>query len=138
MVVMAMPRQYTIELSNDLSDYLESLAENDQRTIEQIILETIAAYHGREVLNDMTASLELQTDAELWIAATIRLNPLDEARLRWLLQENSDRPLSDSEVIQLDILSARLDQYMMLRSVALSILQKRGHALPERLTQDNL
>ena len=117
----------TLYLPEDVYENVRRLAEESNRPVETVLLESMDLLFG-----DMTTRIHLSvlsryTDAQLWAIVHRRLSSAQLIRRGELDEKGKTGRLSAEEEREIDQLVQSSDQLMLLRSKALRILQNRGH-----------
>ncbi len=120
----------TVELSVPAAIYerAEAIASDSGRSAESVIVDGLSLLFGEfsgmelepEALKDIA-------DEQLWALVHQRLTPMQDARLRYLLDLGNQGQIRCQDEGELAQLAALVDQQMLLRSKALVLLQRRGH-----------
>ncbi len=118
-----------VELPEELYERLQQVAEENHRSLELVVIESLNALFGKpsDNLNTTLASLSSYSEEQLWAIVSRRLSRAQSERLHELSARQKRMPLTDEEKRELDELLALVDQLMLLRSEALLQLKKRGH-----------
>jgi hypothetical protein len=127
-----MPRKsITLDLPDDLYDQVCYVAEQHQRPIEHVLVESIRLlFVPPSPSTDLTTSLAAlsnYTDEQLWAVVYQRLAWPQAQRLHELSAQTKRERLTANEQHELDHLLTLNDRAMLLRSEALRLLKNRGH-----------
>lgn len=124
----------TLDLPDEVYERVRQAAEDSQRPVESVLVDTIALMFGEMAADSLLPDhLEKLTDEQLWAVVYRPLAwPLD-ARLRELTALGKSGALSDDEQAEMETLIDAVDRYVLLRSKALLLLKQRGHEVERRL-----
>ncbi|MBN1311542.1 MAG: hypothetical protein JXB30_08995 [Anaerolineae bacterium] len=122
----------TLNLPEALYDWLKQRAEQTHRSIEDELLETVAAAiplteELSDDLNEAISHLHLLDDQALWRAARSHLSAELATEMERLHLKRQREGLTENET---QILSNRVHQYeqtMLIRAQAAALLKQRGH-----------
>jgi hypothetical protein len=121
----------TLDLPDDLYDQVCYVAEQHQRPIEHVLIESIRLlFVPPSPSPDLTTSLATlsnYTDEQLWAVVYQRLAWPQAQRLHELSAQTKQERLTTNEQHELDHLLTLNDRAMLLRSEALRLLKNRGH-----------
>lgn len=126
---MASTHTISIELSDDLYTRLQNAAQQSERPLERVLVESLALLYGTPT-TDQEAQQEIMdtySDAQLWAIVYQRLTSPERERLHVLQTKQQAGGLSAEETPEFDALVEVVDQQMLLRSKALFLLQERGY-----------
>jgi plasmid stability protein len=129
----------TIQLPDPLYQQLKRRADRTRRSIEDELLEVVAAAvpvadELSEDLAEAIAPLAALDDEALWRAARERL-PTDAAeRLEFLGQKRQREGLTEAEGQEAATLIHRYERVMLVRAHAAALLKQRGHDVSSVLT----
>lgn len=119
----------TLELPPELYDRVQEIADTNENSIENTLLETLGVLLGVST-KDVDAQLALLktfTDAQLWAIVSQRLTPREEEKLETLTEQKRERRLSKEGRLELERLIDTIKRQMLLRSEALLQLKNRGY-----------
>ena len=120
-------KNLTIDIPDGLYDRLQQIAQATQRSPEAVLLESFAILS--EDTSDVGPALEQLdqfTVPQLWAVVYRRLPWTDAQRLHTLLERGNQGQLTPTEREDLDQLTDRNNDLMLLRSKALRLLHERG------------
>jgi hypothetical protein len=124
-----------LHLPEDLYAQIQQFAEENNRPVENVVLDGLALLFGN--LSDSTrlTSDVIKTfcDDELWILVHLPLAWSYEARLRELTALGKQGGLSPDEQTELERLIEQNDRHILARSEALLMLKQRGYAVEQYL-----
>lgn len=120
-----------VELPDDLFERLREAAIRSDQPVEAVLVESLALLFGTPQAEP--DSLDALPDGHLWALVNRRIAWPQGARLRELAASGRQATLSDEEQAELAALIDEADRLALLRSRALLELQRRGHAVRERL-----
>lgn len=124
----------TLDLPDDVYERVRQAAEDSQRPVESVLLDTISLLFGDEAIEQVSPeNLEKLTDDQLWAIVHRPLAWPQDARLRELTALGKSGALSDDEQAEMEQLIGVVDRYVLLRSKALLLLKQRGHDVEHRL-----
>lgn len=116
-----------LSLPDDVVESFRSLAEANNRTVEDLIAETVTAHQPADSFDKLLAPLANYSSEKLWEVVNQHLNPTQQQRLDELNDKiESSIAFSDDEQAEMDALTHRIETQMLLRSEALVLLQERG------------
>jgi hypothetical protein len=116
-----------LEVSDEMYARVQQIAAERQRSVEAILQETLDLLFSPSTAPLPTVeTLQTYSDAQLWAVVHRRLLWADEMRLHEWMNRSKQSPLSAAETQILAHLVAQVDQTMVLRSQALTLLQQRG------------
>ena len=126
----------SIEIPNNLFEQLKRRAELMHRPVEDLVIQTLAAGSpaAGELPADLAAELEAManfSDDALWSATKPSISRAERSRLEHLNQLAGERQLSSAEAEEQSQLLAAWLRSLARRAHAFSILQLRGHPLPD-------
>jgi len=116
----------TLPISDELYERLQETAEASDRTVEEVLLETIDVTFQTNTDLAPLEALTNYSNEQLWGVVYSRLSWSQSLRLRELSDKNKQQELTEAEETELDRLIDLVDQYMLLRSEALLLLKQRG------------
>ncbi|MCU0511933.1 MAG: hypothetical protein MUE40_05105 [Anaerolineae bacterium] len=123
-----MKHPVSLQLSEDWYARLQAAAEQTHRSIESIVVDSLAWLFDAQP--DITLqNLPHLTDVALWALVQRPLTYPVETRLRELTALSKLDALTAAEQQELSRLVERYDEYVLLRSRALLLLQERGHPI---------
>jgi len=121
-----------LHLPDDLYERLRAVADDMQRPVEDVLLDSLALLFGQPP--ELTPEqLDRLSDAQLWAIVYRPLAWPIEAQIRALDTQSKAGRLTVDEQHKLDELIAGYDRYVLLRSEALVRLKRRGHDVEQRL-----
>jgi hypothetical protein len=126
----------SIEIPNNLFEQLKRRAELLHRPVEELVIQTLTAGSpaAGELPADLAAELEAMgnfSDDALWSATKPSISLAERSRLEQLNQLAGERQLSRAETEEQSQLLAAWLRSVARRAHAFSILQLRGHPLPD-------
>jgi hypothetical protein len=126
-------KSITLDLPEDLYERVRQVAEQSQRPLERVLVESIRLLFvlpptATDVATILTA-MPSYSDAQLWAVVYQRLAWPQSQRLHELSAKNKREELPENEQSELEYLLTLNDHAMLLRSEALLLLQNRGHDL---------
>lgn len=126
----------TLDLPEPVIERLKQAADTMQRSVEEIIEQTIQG-NLPPALSDVPLALQAEADIlqgadsqALWQIAQEQMPKSQWERHEELLGKKQDSLLSESEQEELGGLRESADLFVLRRSYALALLKWRGHALP--------
>ena len=123
----------TLPISDELYERLQETAEASDRTVEEVLLETIdVTFQTNPDLVPLEALVNYSNE-QLWGVVYNRLSWSQSLRLRDLSAKNKEQELTEAEEAELNRLIDLVDQYMLLRSEALLLLKQRGQNIDDYL-----
>lgn len=123
-----------LDLPEELYERVRQIAENSQRPLETVLIESLALMFGD--LPDEALPVEQfdsLADAQLWAVVYRQFAPDKDNRLHELTAMGKNRALSTNEQAELESLISQYDRYVLLRSKALLVLKQRGYDVERRL-----
>ena len=122
----------TLHLPDDLYQQLKRQADQTQRTVEERLLEVLAAALPQPAelpadLAALAAQLAVLDDATLWQAARSRLDSDVAARIEGLHFKRQNEELDAKETQELAGLMHQYERAMLVRAQAAALLAQRGH-----------
>jgi hypothetical protein len=126
-------KSITLDLPEDLYERVRQVAEQSQRPLERVLVESIRLLFvlpstATDVVT-ILAAMPSYSDAQLWAVVYQRLAWPQSQRLHELSAKNKREELPENEQSELEYLLTLNDHAMLLRSEALLLLQNRGHDL---------
>jgi hypothetical protein len=126
----------SIEIPNSLFEQLKRRAEVMHRPVEDLVIQTLAA--ASPLAGDLPTELAAELDAmanfsddALWAATKPSISLAERSRLEQLNQLAGERELSATETREQSQLLLVWQRSLARRARAFTILQLRGHPLPE-------
>jgi hypothetical protein len=124
-------KSITLDLPEDLYERVRQVAEQSQRPLERVLVESIRLLFvlpptSTDVATTL-AALPSYSDAQLWAVVYQRLAWPQSQRLHELSAKNKLEKLTEDEQSELEYLLTFNDHTMLLRSEALLLLKNRGH-----------
>ena len=124
-------KSITLDLPEDLYERVRQAAEQSQRPLERVLIESIRLLFvlpptSTDVAATLTA-MPSYSDAQLWAVVYQRLAWPQSQRLHELSAKNKLEKLTEDEQSDLEYLLTLNDHAMLLRSEALLLLKNRGH-----------
>ena len=124
-------KSITLDLPEDLYERVRQVAEQSQRPVERVLVESIRLLFvlpptSTDVATDL-AALPGYSDAALWAVVYQRLAWPQSQRLHELSVKNKLKKLTEDEQSAFEHLLTLNDRAMLLRSEALLLLKNRGH-----------
>ncbi len=125
----------TVNLPENLYKRIRQTAEDTNRPLETVLLESLALLFGEATINGKSLDSVLLSlrDEQLLGVVEQRLPWLDSMRLRELMDIDRRLGLTATEQAELNALLEEVDRQMIVRSQALALLQKRGHNIRQYL-----
>lgn len=130
---MAAPeRTIQITVPAEVYERIRLVAAKTDRTIEALLLETVTQHF--EASPDLEADLATYTDEQL--LEIIRRPAENDAilGLEALLEQREAGTLTAAEALELSRLEQKLDEQVLLRSIAFALLHERGHDVSQYFT----
>lgn len=131
----------TLELPYSLFQQAQRTAEHTHRSVEDILVESVASALPRtedlpQELADDVSHLAFLNDAGLWKIVRSGLPADHHRQMDDLLERKQRGELSSAEQLQLGHLIAEYQSYVLQRSRAATLLQRRGYDMsdPSALT----
>jgi hypothetical protein len=129
----------TLDLPEDLYERVRQVAEQSQRPIERVLVESIRLLFvlppaSTDVATTL-AAMPGYSDAQLWAVVYQRLAWPQSQRLHELSAKNKLEKLTEDEQSELEHLLTLNDCAMLLRSEALLLLKNRGHDIAAYLAR---
>jgi len=124
-------KSITLDLPEDVYERVRQVAEQSQRPLERVLVESIRLLFvlpptSTDVATTLTA-LPGYSDAQLWAVVYQRLAWPQSQRLHELSAKNKLEQLTEDEQSECEYLLTLNDRAMLLRSKALLLLKNRGH-----------
>lgn len=124
-------KSITLDLPEDLYERVRQVAEQSQRPLERVLVESIRLLFvlpptSTDVAT-ILAAMPGYSDAQLWAVVYQRLAWPQSQRLHELSAKNKREELTENEQSELEYLLTLNDHAMLLRSEALILLKNRGH-----------
>jgi hypothetical protein len=117
-----------LEIAPEIYERAKQIAQEQQRSIEVVLQESLALLFGVSQATLPTAdNLTHYSDEALWAIVHRHLAWHQETILRDLVAQSKQSTLSDRKFAEMEHLIDQVDQYMLLRSQALVLLKQRGH-----------
>jgi hypothetical protein len=124
-------KSITLDLPEDLYEHVRQIAEQSQRPLEHVVLESIRLLFGPPPAStDVTtrlAALNSYSDEQLWAVVYQRLAWPQAQQLHELSAKKKLGELTKDEQRELEDLLTANDHAMLLRSEALLLLKNRGY-----------
>jgi hypothetical protein len=124
-------KSVTLDLPEDLYERVRQVAEQSQRPVERILVESIRLLFGLpSTSTDIATTLAAMpsySDAQLWAVVYQRLAWPQSQRLHELSTKNKLEKLTEDQQSEFEHLLTLNDRAMLLRSEALLLLKNRGH-----------
>ena len=121
----------TLDLPEDLYERVRQVAEQSQRPLERVLVESIRLLFALPPTStDVATTLAAMpgySDAQLWAVVYQRLAWPQSQRLHELSTKNKLEKLTEDEQSECEHLLTLNDRAMLLRSEALLLLKNRGH-----------
>ncbi len=121
----------TLDLPEDLYERVRQVAEQSQRPLERVLVESIRLlFVLPPTATDVATTLAAMpgySDAQLWAVVYQRLAWPQSQRLHELSGKNKLEKLTEDEQSACEHLLTLNDRAMLLRSEALLLLKNRGH-----------
>jgi hypothetical protein len=124
-----------LQMPEELYERVRQIAESSNRSLENVLLESLEFMFGElPGQDDLTPEiLETFADDQLWAVAHRPFASIQDARLRELTENSKERALNRDEQNELEMLIDAVDRYVLLRSKALLLLKQRGYDVQQRL-----
>jgi hypothetical protein len=124
-------KSITLDLPEDLYERVRQVAEQSQRPVERVLVESIRLLFvlpptSTDVATTL-AALPGYSDTQLWAVVYQRLAWPQSQRLHELSAKHKLEQLTEDEQSELEHLLTLNDHAMLLRSEALLLLKNRGH-----------
>ena len=124
----------TLELPEELYERVRQAAQDSQRSVESVLMDTIALMFASDVSEALSPDdLETLHDEQLWAIVYRPLAWPQDTRLRELTALGKSGALSGDEQAEMEMLIDAVDRYVLLRAKALLLLKERGHDVEHRL-----
>jgi len=124
-------KSITLDLPEDLYERVRQVAEQSQRPLERVLVESIRLLFALPPTStDVATTLAAMpgySDAQLWAVVYQRLAWPQSQRLHELSTKNKLEKLTEDEQSECEHLLTLNDRAMLLRSEALLLLKNRGH-----------
>ena len=124
-------KSITLDLPEDLYERVRQVAEQSQRPVERILVESIRLLFGLpSTSTDIATTLAAMpsySDAQLWAVIYQSLAWPQSQRLHALSTKNKLEKLTEDEQSEFEHLLTLNDRAMLLPSEALLLLKNRGH-----------
>jgi len=128
-----MSQPVLLQLPEELYERVRQLAEDSQRPLENVLLDSLALLFN-DLPDDLNpAALNAFSDEQLWALVYRPFALAQDARLRELTALGKAGYLSDEEQSEMERLIEQVDQYVLVRSQALVLLKQRGYDVEQRL-----
>lgn len=119
----------TLHLPKEILAHFQHTASQSQRSLEDVMVETLLMYSPVTSTNisEWLDAIPAYTDSQLW--AVVRLQPdafQDNQRIT-LTQKSKQALLTPLEAEQLEQLLDDLENLVLLRSKAITLLKERGY-----------
>lgn len=121
----------TFDIPDAVYDNLRQIAEQRQISPEAVLSEWVDTLWGEPSDIPDEAALSTYGDEQLW--AVVSRIWRGAARLRELSDQAKHEALSPEEQAELDQLVTQYDTWVLVRSTALALLQKRGYDIKRYL-----
>ena len=132
-------KSLTLDLPEELYEHMRQVAEQSQRPLERVVLESLRLlFVSPTTAPDRAtalAALRDYTDEQLWAVVYQRLPWLQSQRLHELSATQKREELTADAQGELHALLALNDRAMRLRSEALFLLKNRGHDIETYLAR---
>jgi hypothetical protein len=116
----------TVELPDDLYERIQQAAEESNRSVETVLVESLNLLFGEPSSDPNISALKDYSDEQLWAVVYKRLPWTQSERLRELSAQNKQSLLTNVELRELETLLELVDTQMLMRSEALLRLKERG------------
>jgi hypothetical protein len=123
---MATQHGVYVELPPDLYERLQQVARHNKRSIESVLLDTARVMYGTLSADDEPA-LETYSDEQLWAVVYQRLAEPEGRRMRELVERGKQTGLPPDEEAELNKLTEKVNDHLLLRTRALVLLKQRGY-----------
>jgi len=124
-----------LQIPEELYERVRRIAENSNRSLENVLLESIEIMFGELPSQEAPTPKMLETfaDDQLWAIVYQPFAATQDTRLRELTEYSKERSLHRDEQIEMELLGDAVDHYVLLRSKALLLLKQRGYDVEQRL-----
>lgn len=138
-----MERTLSIKMPEDVFQKLQYVANNSQRTIDDVIVNSVNATYAAPVdlpapLADELAGMRQAKDETLWDALYPSMTTEQQQRLHALNDLSDERELTQSELDEREMLLNAYHRSVLLRAQAMSILSLRGYEISDELLQQTV
>jgi plasmid stability protein len=132
---MQSTQSVSVELPDDLYERIREIAARNDRSVEDVLRESLEVMFGHESGRIVVGPDELATyrDDQLWAIVYQRLAWPQRERLRDLTECGKQGNLTSTEQTELETLIDRADQLTLLRSEALRLLKQHGQDIDRYL-----
>ena len=118
----------TVTLPDELYGRLQQIAENSDRSLETVVLESLdLLFFHSDSESIKLEDMENYPDEQLWAVVHRRMGWPESNQLHELSDKSKLTHLTEDEQAELDRLLEQVDRDLLLRSVALRLLKSRGH-----------
>jgi hypothetical protein len=132
-------KSITLDLPEELYEHMRQVAEQSQRPLERLVLESLHLLFASPTpatdIATALAALPSYTNEQLWAVVYQRLPWMQSQRLHELSAKQKLEELAPDEQDELEALLALNDRAMRLRSEALLLLNNRGHDIATYLAR---
>lgn len=132
---MPSTQSVSLDLPDELYERIRKVAERNDRSVETVLRESLEVMFGSEAggPDNRASPLESYRDDQLWAVVYRRMAWPQRERLRELVARSKQGDLTPDEQTELKTLLDRVDQFTLLRSQALYLLEQRGHSIERHL-----
>jgi hypothetical protein len=121
----------TLEIPPALYERLETIAEENQLPIENLLLESLSLMFGEWELD--VSQIDQLNDEQLWAIVQRGMPWYSQKRLQELSSRAKEQDLSVEEETELDQRLQEYDAFVLCRSQALLLLKERRYPVDEYL-----
>lgn len=138
-----MERTLSIKMPEDVFQRLQYVADNSQRTIDDVIVNSVNATYAAPVdlpapLADELAGMRQAKDETLWDALHPSMTVTQQQRLEELNELSDERPLTQNELEESEALLFAYHRSVLRRAQAMAILSLRGYNISDELLQQTV
>lgn len=129
---MTAKHSITLEVTDAVLDQLRAIAQESGRSAEAVAGENLELTFGPvgKGIDALLARLPGLTDEQLWIVSQRRPSRPQRERLKELTALAERGTATSAHKAEADALIDEIDQFTMLRTHALRLLQERGYDIP--------
>lgn len=138
-----MERTLSIKMPEDVFQKLQYVANNSQRTIDDVIVKSVNATYAAPAnlpapLADELAGMSQAKDETLWNALHPAMTETQQQRLQELNERSDERELTQSELAERETLLNAYHRSVLRRAQAMTILSLRGYDISNDLLQQTV
>ncbi|MEQ8673659.1 MAG: hypothetical protein RLP44_06595 [Aggregatilineales bacterium] len=122
-----------LNLSDELYEIIKKTAESSRHSLEEAAIALLELPYSLADLETEIENLNSYSHVQLWAVVYKHLSAEQSARLQVLIDKSKTPLFTGSEKTELDALVSLVDRYMLLRTEALVLLQKRGYDIKSYL-----